>query len=425
MSLTQPSTGSFLEENQKHNQGEPIPAIDGAAVKLGHLDTNSFDCDQDEVMDFLREPNLLDYIAQDIDVLGYVGEDRNKKLLCLCALSRKLHRPFSIILQAHSSAGKSELLGHVVSLQDPNDVFVFSGMSPKAFVYLAKNDPNILRHKLVVIAEADGSKDANYYLRTLLSEQTLTHVTVIGGKPVTITLNGPIAYIETTTQPALNVETFSRMYELPFDGSATQTSMVNETILRHAMQSNDEPDKRIINRHVSAQRALHLTNIIIPENWKIDFPSNNPLCRRELAKFISVIGASAFLHQYQRDRRTDGRCEYIIADKKDFDIAHYLTADLIAGCLNVMPSQARAILDIIRQSASQHLQGDVQPHDFELTVYDVTAAYADLSPKQVSRWMEFLAERGHLERRVGGQGRKAKYGILSLRDECTIELTES
>ena len=58
----------------------------------------------------LRDPNLLDRIVGDFDV---VGETTNKLVGYLAAVSRKLDQPLAVIIQSSSAAGKTSLMdGH-------------------------------------------------------------------------------------------------------------------------------------------------------------------------------------------------------------------------------------------------------------------------------------------------------------------------
>ena len=49
--------------------------------------------EREEALAFLRRTDLLDQVAKDVDALGYVGEETNRRLLYLVAVSRKLETP--------------------------------------------------------------------------------------------------------------------------------------------------------------------------------------------------------------------------------------------------------------------------------------------------------------------------------------------
>ena len=69
------------------------------------------DAEREEALAFLRRDDLLDQVARDIDTLGYVGEETNKRLLYLVATSRKLEDPLSAIVLSHGLGRGAGSLG--------------------------------------------------------------------------------------------------------------------------------------------------------------------------------------------------------------------------------------------------------------------------------------------------------------------------
>ena len=63
--------------------------------------------ERDEALALLRDPKLLDRILADFDACGVVGEDTNKLVGYLAAVSRKFDKPLGVIIQSTSAAGKS------------------------------------------------------------------------------------------------------------------------------------------------------------------------------------------------------------------------------------------------------------------------------------------------------------------------------
>lgn len=64
--------------------------------------------ERSEAVALLRRPDLLDQVGRDIDSLGCVGEETNKRLLYLVAVSRKLEDPLSAVILSQSGAGKAQ-----------------------------------------------------------------------------------------------------------------------------------------------------------------------------------------------------------------------------------------------------------------------------------------------------------------------------
>ena len=63
--------------------------------------------EQAAAMALLRDPHLLDRVLEDFEKCGAVGEETNKRVSYLAAVSRLLPRPLAIVVQASSSAGGS------------------------------------------------------------------------------------------------------------------------------------------------------------------------------------------------------------------------------------------------------------------------------------------------------------------------------
>ena len=65
-------------------------------------------------MELLRDPRLLDRVLADFEKCGAVGEETNKRVSYLAAVSRLLPKPLAIVVQSSSSAGKSSLMEAVL-----------------------------------------------------------------------------------------------------------------------------------------------------------------------------------------------------------------------------------------------------------------------------------------------------------------------
>jgi hypothetical protein len=181
--------------------------------------------EQEAAMKFLKRPDLTDQIIEDLETLGHVGEENRKLLGYLIAVSRKLERPLSGIVISQSGAGKSGLVEKIQELTPPEDVEFFSRFTPQALYYM---EPDTLKRKLLIIEERSGGEGADYSIRTLQSRQKLTQAVPIkdpnSGKIKTMTfeVEGPIAYLETTTNPNINHENATRCFEIFLDESIEQ-----------------------------------------------------------------------------------------------------------------------------------------------------------------------------------------------------------
>jgi DNA primase len=119
-----------------------------------------------EALAWLKRLDLLDQVASDVDALGYVGEDTNKRLLYLVAISRKLDDPLSAVILSQSGAGKSGLTEAIEKLTPPEDVVLLTRLTPQSLYY---TEPGFLDRKLVIVEERYGSMEADYSIRVLQS----------------------------------------------------------------------------------------------------------------------------------------------------------------------------------------------------------------------------------------------------------------
>ena len=312
---------------------------------------------------YLTEPGLVSRLQADMEALGYVGEEEAKLLVYLIATSRKLPRPLSGIIGSGSGAGKSFLAELAEQLTPPEEVELFSKLSSQALYYLP---PDYLCRKLLILEERAGGEGADYAIRTLQTKDKLTQAVVLKD-PVTgrmatkhYEVTGPIAYLETTTQSYLNQENTSRCFEIPLDESAEQT----ERIHRHQRRSRSvlglkkSVSKGAVRRmHHNVQRLLQQVKVVIPYAEHLTFPAKYLRTRRDHERFLCLIEAVAFLHQFQRPTQTtqaEGReVKYIEASVEDYAVAYRLALRVLWVSLDELSRWGRELVDHMRAQAQQ------------------------------------------------------------------------
>ena len=360
-----------------------------------------------QALALLRRADLLDQIARDVDVLGYVGEETNKRLLYLVAVSRKLADPLSAIVLSQSGAGKSGITEVIERLTPPEDVVLLTRLTPQSLYY---TPPGFLDKKLVIVEERYGSVEADYSIRVLQSRKKL-----IAAAPVKDPLTGNMrtkvftvearaAFIEATTASSVNHENATRCFELTMDESAEQTRRIHER-QRHlktkAGLAACQAAETLCRCHWNAQRLLESLPVVIPFAELLSFPSEWMRTRRDHARFLNLIEVSAFLHQHQRVRE-DGA---IVATAADYAVAYALGAEVLAETLTDVRKPLREAFTRI-QALSAEGEGTVTRRDIReaLNVPDST----------VRRWLGDLVELEYLvptEASKGGQGRSTRYRV--------------
>ena len=326
-----------------------------------------------EALEFLSKPDLIRRLQDDMEALGYVGEDEAKLLVYLIATSRKLPRPLSGIIGSGSGAGKSFLAELAEQLTPPEEVELFSKLSSQVLYYLPKD---YLRRKLLILEERAGGEGADYAIRTLQSKDRLTQMVTLKdsetGKMSAkhYEVMGPIAYLETTTQSYLNPENTSRCFEIPLDESAEQTRRIHEHQRRARSVDglrNKVSRDAVRRKHHNAQRLLEEMRVVIPYAEKLTFPARYLRTRRDHERFLSLIEAVAFLHQFQRVVKTANfhgkQVKYIEATVEDYAIAYRLALRVLWVSLDELSRWARELINSCRECARQV----VEEHGGEIT----------------------------------------------------------
>ena len=367
------------------------------------------DAERSEALMLLRRPDLLDQVGRDIDTLGYVGEETNKRLLYLVAISRKLDDPLSAVILSQSGAGKSGLTEVIEKLCPPEDVVMLTRLTPQSLYYV---EPGFLDRKLVIVEERHGSIEADYSIRVLQSRKKLIAAAPVKDpatgnmKTKVFTVEARAAFIEATTASSVNHENATRCFELAMDETAEQTRRIHErmSLLRTerglALRQEADATSR---RHWNAQRLLEPLPVVIPFADKLTFPSSWLRTRRDYARFLNLIEVSAFLHQHQRERRAGA----IVASTADYAVAYALAADVLAETLSDLRKPLREALERVRELSLK--EGTVSRREIReaLAMPDST----------VRRWLQDLVELEYLtqvEAGAKGAGKTSRYRLVPL-----------
>ncbi len=364
--------------------------------------------DRREARAFLEARDFLVQVVKDIDALGYVGEETNKKLLYLIAISRMLGEPLSAVILSQSGAGKSGLTELIEQLTPPEDVVFLTRLTPQSLYYTA---PGFLDRKLIIIEERHGSMEADYSIRVLQSRKKL-----IAAAPIKDPLTGNMrtkiffvearaAFIEATTESSVNHENATRCFELAMDESPEQTARIHE---RQRLMKTErglhlrEKADAIIRKHWNAQRLLEPLPVVIPFADQLTFPSHWMRTRRDHARFLNLIEVSAFLHQFQRERWNGA----IVASVDDYQVAYELSRHVLSETLSDVKKPLREAYERIRGISSQ-----AEP---TLTRRQIRDALR-VPDSTVRRWLTELVELEYLaviERGRAGAGRVTHYRIV-------------
>ena len=297
----------------------------------------------------LSDPDLLTRFLDNSDQLSCVGEELNKTVLFLAMTSRLLENPISIIVKGESSSGKSHLVQVVTRFFPDGEVLEFTAMSAKSLFHRQDS----LAHKVLVVYEYPGTEETDYPIRTMQSEGKLIYAVTVkddDGNPVTIDkeVEGPISFVETTTNPRIHPENETRSFELFIDESEEQTGRIFSA-QNQKYDGTVIDTEKILRPWQALQMLLKPYPVLIPYIKYIKFPKKPTRVRRDRPRFFSLIEASAVLHQAQREMRTIHDVEYIVADCRDYGIAYRLAHKLLAPSLKAITPKAEEIVGVVAE----------------------------------------------------------------------------
>jgi hypothetical protein len=335
-----------------------------------------------------------------------VGEDTNKRLLYLVAISRKLPDPLSAVILSQSGAGKSGITEVIERLTPPEDVVLFTRLTPQSLYY---TPPGFLDQKLVIVEERYGSIEADYSIRVLQSRKKLIAAAPIKDpqtgslRTKVFTVEARAAFIEATTAASVHHENATRCFELSMDESAEQTRAIHERqrlVRTEAGLRLRQEAQGLCRRHWNAQRLLEPLPVVIPYADRLRFPSDWMRTRRDHARFLNLIEVSAFLHQHQRERRSGA----IVATLADYATAYGLAGEVLRDTLTDLRKPLRDAYASI-QGLSLRREGPVSRREIReaLAVPDST----------VRGWLGELVELEYLEAETsrGGAGKATRYRL--------------
>lgn len=310
--------------------------------------------EREAALALLRHPRLLDVVVEDFARCGVVGEETNKLVGYLAAVSRKLDEPLAVLIQSSSAAGKSSLMEAVLAFVPDEDKTKYSAMTGQSLFYMGDAD---LKHKVLAVVEEEGAARASYALKLLQSEGELT-IASTGKDPTTGKLvtheyrvEGPTQLFLTTTASELDEELLNRCLVLTVDEERAQTKAIHEKqkekqTLEGLLAKRDRD--AVLKRHQNAQRLLRPLAVVNPYARHLTFLDDRTRARRDFPKYLTLIRTLALLHQHQRPVKTvqhEGAVvEYVEVQLEDIATANRLAHAVLGRSLDDLPPQTRRLL---------------------------------------------------------------------------------
>ena len=370
----------------------------------------------------LNDAKLLDRILADFERCGLIGEETNKLVAYIAAVSRHLETPLAIVVQSSSASGKSSLMDAALAFVPEEERIQYSAMTGQSLYYMTETD---LKHKVLAVVEGEGAHRASYALKLLQSEGSLsiasTGKDATTGKLVTqeYRVEGPVMIFTTTTAMDVDEELLNRCFVLSVNEDRSQTQAVHR--LQREQQTLEgllrrEERREILKLHQNAQRLLRPLKVVNPYANELTFPDGLLRTRRDHMKYLTLIRAMAFLHQHQRPLKTTtwrGKSiEYIEATAEDIAVANRLVSEVLGRSLDDLRPETRRMLLAINELVTDECRKQaIDRGDFRFSRRQVRE-HTGWSATQVRIHMERLQEMEYLVTHRGGRGQSFVYELV-------------
>ena len=378
-------------------------------------------------LELLRDPRLLERIVADFERCGMVGEETNKRISYLAAVSRLMEAPLAIIVQSGSAAGKTSLMEAVLAFLPEEQRVQYSAMTGQALFYLGETE---LKHKVLAVVEEEGAQRAAYALKLLQSEGVLT-IASTGkesntGRLIThqYRVEGPVMIFLTTTAVEMDEELLNRCIVLTVNEDPEQTKAIHqkqrEAQTREGLWAREERQD-ILKLHRNAQRLLRPIRVANEHAPRLTFPYNRTRTRRDHMKFLTLINAITLLHQYQREIKRETRhgktLEYIEATEQDVELARQLVNQALPPSLDDLPPQTRRLLlEIDKMVTEECARQQIERPDYRFSRRTVRL-FTQWGDSVLKKHLHRLEELEYLIVHRGGRGQSFVYELDFETDE--------
>jgi DNA primase len=373
-------------------------------------------------LELLKDPHLMDRILEDFARCGVVGEETNKLVGYLAAVSRRLETPLAVVVQSSSAAGKSLLMDAILGFVPEEERVQYSAMTGQSLFYMGETD---LKHKVLAIVEEEGATRAAYALKLLQSEGVLT-IASTGKDPSTGKLvthqyrvEGPVTIFLTTTAIQLDEELLNRCLVLTVNEDRSQTQAIHrqqreQQTIEGLLARRDRMDT--LKLHRNAQRLLKPVFVANPYARDLTFLDSQTRTRRDHVKYLTLIRTIALLHQYQRPVKTSQHhgktVEYIEVTPEDIATANHLAHEVLGRSLDELPPQTRRLLLMIDEMVGKECgRLKMERRDFLFSRRDVRQ-YTGWGNTQLKTHLARLEDLEYLLVHHGGRGQSFVYELV-------------
>ncbi|MFA6924710.1 MAG: hypothetical protein WC223_10725 [Bacteroidales bacterium] len=367
-----------------------------------------------QIIQFLKEPNLIENIDKLIEKAGVVGEENTRKLLFVNASTYKMSNPLHTLIQGTSGSGKSHLINTIGQCFPSEDVLIMTRVTSKSFYHYSKEE---LVDKLLLLQDYDGlDEEAQYAFRELQSSGVLSSSTTYKDRNGNITsvvkiVKSNFASLLATTHAEIYYDSMSRSVVIGVDESEEQTQKIIEhqnNVLSGIIDQAEERKAKVFLQNCI--RLIKPYEVINPYASKVKLPTEAKMLRRLNFHYQQFVKQITILHQYQRNKDNKGR---LIAEPEDLRIAFNILFDAIILKVDDLDSSLRQFFDKLKDYVKQQSQNKANEYQFTQREIRLTL---NLSRGTCFRYMESLEMLEYIQK-VGGYSNKGfKYKIVFFDD---------
>jgi len=316
----------------------------------------------------ISEKMNIGHVWETLDKL-IVGEDSNKMVLFLNALSCFLKQPNGTIITSDASAGKTHLVREVLKLFPEDKKIVLGGASKKALIHMKGdkiiNTPRGLTKyidfsgKILWFLEDKGGEESYDILRPILSRDQEEIIFELPTKKKSkkgsefftndiIVIKGCPAYITTTTKQERLPEMGTRVFLLSMDESKEQTKKVMEYKANRRRFLIEDPVNLIeeIKKYISKLKSY---DVWIPFADLVQISAENLNVRRDIDKIFALIEAYTLFHQFERPKVEIRGKTYLVPKLTDlFDVLDIAVPILNPTLMN-LPKKILTFYDKLKE----------------------------------------------------------------------------
>ena len=170
----------------------------------------------------------------------------------------------------------------------------------------------------------------------------------------------------------------------------------------------------IIAKHHTAQRLLKPLAVVNQFSKYLSFPNRSLRSRRDHKKYLGLIRAIAYLHQYQREvKSVEVDCEpveYIEVTLEDIELANRLSNEVLGQSLDELSKPSRSLLSSIYSMVKGKCGEDERLENVTFTRRQIRE-YTSWTDWQVRTHLKQLEELEYVHARTGSWGKEYSYAL--------------